>query len=429
MEMRSRPVNAPRVGRGRTANPVARLPRTGYLFQVPRPIYLDYNATTPLDPRVLDAMRPFLTDKFGNAASSHFYGWEAKAAVDAARAKIADLIGAAEPESVIFTSGTTESNNLAIKGLLTASPEKYRVISQRTEHECVIGALEDMRRFGHEVYSVAVDAGGRVNPASLKKALRPETALVSVMWANNEVGTLQDVAELVRVTRENSKALFHTDAAQAVGKIPVNVADADVDFLSFSAHKIYGPKGVGALYVAPRSPKIRLHPQLHGGGHEFGLRSGTLNVPGIVGFAKALELCAAELKTEAARQEKLRDRLVRELLSRSDLSRLNGPVSGRLPNNANVCFAGTPAGDVIAKLISVAVSSGAACSSGGTEPSHVLQALGLTREEASWSLRFSVGRFTTEADVDVAIDAVLDAVAKVRDVSPAYQMMKDTASS
>lgn len=393
---------------------------------MPCPVYLDNNATTPLDPRVLAAMQPYFTDMFGNAASSHFYGWEAKAAVDAARAQIAGGIGARDPKSVIFTSGTTESNNLAIKGLCLASREKLHVVSQKTEHECVIGALEDMKRFGHDVTWLDVDAGGRVKPEDVRKALRPETALVSVMWANNEVGTIQEIQELARVTHERPGVLFHADAAQAVGKIPVDVKAADVDLMGFSAHKIYGPKGIGALYVAPRSPKIRLHPLLHGGGHEYGLRSGTLNVPGIVGFAKALELCLAELESETVRQEKLRDRLVHGLLSRTDLSRLNGPASGRLPNNANVCFAGTPSGDVIAKLASaVAVSSGAACSSGGTEPSHVLQAMGLTREEATWSLRLSVGRFTTEAQIDAAIDAIIKAVEAVRSGSPAYQMLKD----
>lgn len=387
-------------------------------------VYLDNNATTPMDERVLTAMLPYFGEKFGNAASaSHAYGWEAKAGVDNARETTAKLIGAANPESIIFTSGTTESNNFALKGVVRGRKAPVHVISQVTEHECVLEALKDLARDGHEFTLVGVDGEGRVNTDEFRHAFRPNTALVSIMWANNEIGTIQNVAELLAITREHKGVLFHTDCAQAVGKIPVDVAKVDVDFLSFSGHKIYGPKGVGALYVAPRLPKIPIRPLLNGGGHEFGLRSGTLNVPGIVGLAKALELCVAELTEERARQTALRDHLIRHLLQELDLTVLNGHKTERLPGNVSLTIAGVPADELILAVPEIAISSGAACSSGGTEPSYVMQAIGRTREEAKSTVRLSLGRFTTDADVETAIRALVRATTAIRKNSIAYQMM------
>lgn len=391
---------------------------------MPRPIYLDHNATTPLDARVLDAMLPYLKERFGNAASAHFYGWEAKAAVESARERLTHGIGAKDAARLVFTSGTTEANNLALKGIALASAKPLRIVTQATEHGCVIESARELARLGHEVVFCDVDKEGFVTPESLRAKLTPDTDLVSVMAANNEIGTIQDIAALVRVTRASGRALFHCDAAQAVGKVAVDAAAWDVDLLSFSAHKIYGPKGVGALYVAPRLPRIQLHPLLHGGGHENGLRSGTLDVAGIVGFAAALELCLAEREPEAARQMRLRDLFVDTLLARLDLCRLNGPVQNRLPNNANLFIGGVAADDLIAGLRGACVSSGAACSSGGTEPSHVLRAIGLTNDEARSSLRAAVGRSTTEGDILAAADEIAAVAERLRANSPAYELLK-----
>lgn len=380
-----------------------------------RPIYLDNNATTPVDERVFAAMVPYFIEKFGNPASAgHSYGWEAKAAVENARETIAAGLGAKNPESFIFTSGTTESNNFAIKGVAAASKRPIHVISQVTEHECVLESLKSIQADGHDVTLVGVDGEGKVRLDEFRKAFRSNTALVSIMWANNEIGTLQNIPELLASTREHKDVLFHTDAAQAVGKVAVDLGKADVDLLSFSAHKIYGPKGIGALYVAPRLPKIPLKPQLHGGGHEFGLRSGTLNVPAIVGLSKALELCSSEMKEESGRQSILRDHLIKHLLRELDFCLLNGHPTDRLPGNVSFTIAGVTADDVILAVPEIAISSGAACSSGGTEPSYVIQALGRTREEAKSTVRLSLGRFTTEEEIETAIRVLVRAVTMLR---------------
>jgi cysteine desulfurase len=379
------------------------------------PIYLDNNATTPVDERVVAAMMPYFTEKFGNAASaSHSYGWEAKAAVENAREMIAALLGAKNPESLIFTSGTTESNNLTIKGVAAASKKRIHVISQVTEHESVLESLKAIQTDGHDITLVGVDSDGKVCLDEFRKAFRPNTALVSMMWANNEIGTLQNIPELLAITREHEGVLFHTDAAQAVGKVAVDLGKVDVDFLSFSAHKIYGPKGIGALYVAPRLPKIPLKPLFHGGGHEFGLRSGTLNVPAVVGLAKALEICISEIKEEGERQSTLREHLIQHLLRELDDCFLNGHATDRLAGNASFTVTGVAADELILSVPEIAISSGAACSSGGTEPSHVIQALGRTREEAKSTVRLSLGRFTTAAEIETTIRVLIRAVTMLR---------------
>lgn len=388
-------------------------------------IYLDYNATTPVDPQVLEAMLPYFTEKFGNAASlAHAYGIEANYAVDQARQGILRAIGAEPKEdSLIFTSGATESNNLVIKGLaLLDTAKKIHVISQKTEHKCVLESLEVIQKWGHAVTLLDVDPEGKVNPDDLQKALRPETALVSIMQANNEIGTIQDIKRLAKITHENSGALFHTDAAQTLGKIPVDVKALDVDLMTFSAHKLYGPKGIGVLYVAPRKPRIRLFPLLHGGGHEFGLRSGTLNVPAIVGFARAVELCLKEMPVEMRRLSALRNQIIIDLKSRLEFVHLNGDPRERLPNNINLCLEYIDADELMTKLTSVAVASGAACSSGSTEPSYVIQSLGRSRDYAKSCVRISLGRYTSEEEIKVAVEEIVERVGELRKKSLLYQM-------
>lgn len=388
-------------------------------------IYLDNNSTTVLDPRILPVMNPYFIEHFGNSASiSHVYGWKAQEAVEKARETITKTIRASDSKEIIFTSGTTESNNLVIKGLFfpKMSGKKTHVITQKTEHACVLESCAFIEKQGAEVTYLDVDASGFVNPDDLKKVLKKNTMLVSIMQANNEIGTIQNIRELARITHENSDALFHTDAAQTVGKIPVDVMSDDVDLMSFSAHKIYGPKGIGALYVRNRSPKINLLPLLHGGGHEFGLRSGTLNVPAIVGFAESVKLCEQELPDEMSRLTRLRDDFSREILEKLDYVEINGSVTNRLPGNLNLIFRFVDAGQLMMAMPGLAVSSGSACSTGSTEPSAVILALGKGRDAAKSTLRFGLGRFTTEEEMKEAAEIVIRAVKKLREKSLEYEM-------
>jgi cysteine desulfurase len=380
-----------------------------------RPIYLDHHATTPVDPRVLDAMLPFFTEKYGNAASiSHVFGWEAEKAVDAARAQIAHAIGA-EPREIVFTSGATESNNLALKGCLPALKSKgNHIVSALSEHRAVLDPLKRLSREGCEVTLVPCDATGLVSPESIASALTSRTILVSVMAANNEVGTINPLAEIANHCHERG-ILLHTDATQAVGKIPFDVAALNVDLASFNAHKLYGPKGIGALYVRRSgTSRPRLTPILDGGGHERGLRSGTLPVPLIVGFGLAVQIAVHSLPEEAPRLRCLRDRLHEGLQAIFPSIRLNGHPMQRLPGNLNLSFPGLHGEALMMAMRDIAVSSGAACSSAEPEPSHVLRAMGLDDDLARASLRFGIGRFTTEAEIDEAIAYTREAIASLQ---------------
>jgi cysteine desulfurase len=389
------------------------------------PIYLDNHATTRVDPRVVEAMLPYFTEKYGNAGSvSHAFGDEARAAVDAARASIASGIGASERE-IVFTSGATESNNLALRGVAERQRRRgQHLVSVTTEHKSVLDPLDRLSRRDYAVTLLPVapagdQRAGRVDPQQVADAIRPDTLLVSVMLANNEIGVVQPLAEIARACRDRGVPL-HCDATQAVGKLPVDVVALGVDLMSFSAHKIFGPKGVGALYVRRHGGGVRLAAQIDGGGQEGGLRSGTANVPGIVGFARAVQLCLAELPAEAARLAALRDRLHRGLLSAIDGVTLNGPALRpdlRLPGNLNVSFAGVDGEALMMAMRDVAVSSGAACTSANPEPSHVLRALGLSDDQTRASLRFGLGRFNTEEEIDFAVIAVAEAVKRLRALS------------
>lgn len=388
------------------------------------PIYMDYHATTPVDPRVLDAMLPFFKGEFGNAASkSHSFGWRAEEAVEAARAQVANLIGASAKE-LVWTSGATESNNLAIKGAAQFYREKGRhLVTVATEHKAVLDSMHALERDGWTVTVLPVARDGRVDPAAVKAALRPDTVLVSVMHANNETGVIQPIEEIGAITRA-AGVLFHCDAVQSAGKIPFDVERANVDLASLSAHKLYGPKGVGALYVR-RKPRVRLTTQIDGGGHERGFRSGTLNVPGIVGFGVACALAGAERDAEAARVLALRERLRRGLEAGLDLVTLNGSLEHRLPGNLNVSFAYVEGEAMMMAIKDVAVSSGSACTSASLEPSYVLRAMGVSDDLAHSSIRFGLGRFTTAEEVDYVIALVIAKVKKLRDMSPLYEMVKD----
>jgi len=393
------------------------------------PVYLDHNATTPVDDRVFEAMRPYFSEKFGNAASrTHRFGWEAEEAVENARKQVAALIGADGPKTIIFTSGATESNNLAVKGVLAAQKRKRaHVITQATEHKCVLESCAEMARQGHEVTVLGVDGDGLVDPEDVRKALRDNTVLVSIMWANNEIGTIQSVAEIGRITRERG-VLFHSDAVQAVGEIPVDVRAAGIDLLSISAHKMYGPKGVGALYVARRHPPVALKPLFHGGGHERGKRSGTLAVQNIVGLGKACEVAAELMEAEGVRQAKLRDRLRDLILGKLDHSLLNGHPTRRLPNNLNLSFRYIEAENLVMGMPDIAVSTGSACTSGSIEPSYVIKALGGDADRAFSSVRFGLGRSTTEAEIDLAADTVVKTVERLRSLSPQFEKLKKKAA-
>ena len=384
------------------------------------PIYLDYHATTPADPRVVDAMAPYFTERFGNAASRHHaFGWAARDAAEAARRQVAKLIGA-DAREICFTSGATESNNLAVKGAVTAAAHhRPHIVTVATEHPAVLDPCHRLADAGAQVTVVVPDSDGLVSPESIERALTDDTVLVSVMLANNEIGVLQPIGEIAALTRARGIVL-HGDAAQAAGRVPVDVGALGVDLLSLTAHKLYGPKGVGALYVRRRRPRVNLAPIIDGGGHERGLRSGTLNVPGIVGFGAAAEICRTELAAEGERIGRLRDRLLAALTGRLDGVTVNGSLERRLPHNLNVSFAGVEGESLLVGLDDVAVSSGAACTtaSPSLEPSHVLRAIGLPDELARASLRFGLGRWTTEEEIDYAVDKVSSLVARLRQLSP-----------
>jgi cysteine desulfurase len=377
-------------------------------------VYLDYHATTPVDPRVLEAMLPFFTERFGNPHSTqHAFGWDARKAADRARAQVAALINATAAE-ITFTGGATESSNLALKGAVAALRGRGdHVVTAATEHKSVLDVCLQFREQGLDVTVLGVDAGGRVDLGALRAAMRPGTILVSVMAANNEIGTIQPIAEIGAIAHEYG-ALLHTDAAQAVGKIPIDVRAMNVDLLSMTAHKFYGPKGCGALFVRRMKPRLALVPQLAGGGQEAGLRSGTLNVPGIVGLGQAAEICRLDMAEEGARLGTLRDRLFDGLRRRVPDVGVNGSLEHRLPHNLHVSFPGVEGEALLLALGDLAVSTGSACSSGSQAPSHVLTAIGATGEGAGASIRFGLGRTTTAADIDFAIDRVSTVVSALR---------------
>jgi cysteine desulfurase len=384
-------------------------------------VYLDHHATTPLDPRVLAAMMPYLTGKFGNAASrNHSFGWEAEQAVEASRKQIARLIGAS-PREIIFTSGATESNNLAIKGVAEAyAARDYHIITCAIEHKAVLDVCASLERRGARVTRLPVGGDGRVDPDAVEAAIGERTVLVSIMYANNEVGAIQPVAEIGRICRERGVP-FHCDAAQAVGKVPVNVDAEGIDLLSISAHKMYGPKGAGALYARQRDPRVKLTAQMDGGGHERGMRSGTLNVPGIVGLGEACAICAREMDEESARLRRLRDRLRAKLEAELEEISINGGMRHRLPHSLNVSFADVEAESLMMGMSGVAVSSGSACTSAARaslEPSYVLKAMGVADDAARSAIRFGLGRFNTEEEVDCAAACTIEAVKKLRELSP-----------
>jgi cysteine desulfurase len=386
-----------------------------------RRVYLDYHATTPVDARVLDAMLPYFSERFGNAASkSHPFGWEAEEAAEQARAQIASLIHAT-PREIVFTSGATESNNLAIKGVLEFHAERgNHIITAATEHHAVLDACKALEKAGRAAVTVLpVDADGLVDPDAVRRAITPRTLLISIMHANNEIGTLHAVEAIGRIARE-AGVLFHSDAAQSVGKLPIDVGAMHVDLLAFTAHKLYGPKGAGALYVRASRPRVRLATQMHGGGHERGMRSGTLNVPGAVGFGAACALAQTEMDAEQVRVGALRERLHHGLIGQLDAVTLNGHATQRLAGNLNLSFAGIEGDSLLAALPDVALSSGSACTSATLEPSHVLRAIGLSDDAAHASIRFGLGRFTTEDDVDYAIERVVHEVRRLRALSPHY---------
>jgi cysteine desulfurase len=385
------------------------------------PIYMDYGATTPVDQRVVDVMIPWLREHFGNPASrSHAWGWEAEAAVEKAREQVAALINA-DPREIIWTSGATESDNLAIKGAAEFNRERgNHIVTASIEHKAVLDTCKRLEKDGFEVTYLPVEKDGRVSPAAVKAAMTDKTIVVSIMLANNEIGTVNPIEEIGAVVKERG-AIFHTDAVQGVGKIPFDVNKARADLVSISAHKMYGPKGIGALYVR-RKPRVRITAQIDGGGHERGMRSGTLNVPAIVGFGKAAELCRTEMASEAERLIKLRQRLLTGIQSQASDTFVNGSLEHRLPGNLNISFAYVEGEAMLMGLKDVAVSSGSACTSASLEPSYVLRALGVAEEMAHTSIRFGLGRFTTEEEVDYVIKLVVDKVKKLRELSPLYEM-------
>lgn len=388
------------------------------------PIYLDNNATTPMDPRVLEAMLPYFTEKFGNAASrNHAFGWEAEEAVDYAREQIAALIGSTDKE-IIFTSGATESNNLAIKGVYEMYAQKgNHFITVATEHKAILDTCRHIEKLGASVTVLTPAEDGIISVDQVRDAITDKTILISVMYGNNEIGVIQPIREIGALARSKG-VLFHTDATQAVGKIPVNVDEDCIDLMSFTAHKMYGPKGVGALYVRRKNPRVKVTAQMDGGGHERGMRSGTLNVPGIVGLGKACEICRLEMVEESARLSKLRDKLENALLTLEE-SYVNGNIQHRLPHVTNISFKYVEGEGLMMGIKDLAVSSGSACTSASLEPSYVLKSLGLDDELAHSSIRFGLGRFTTEEEIDYAIEHVKTAVTKLRDMSPLWEMFKE----
>ena len=389
------------------------------------PIYMDNHATTRVDPRVLDAMLPYFSDTFGNAASrNHEFGWVAEQAVEQGREQVAKLIGATAKE-IIFTSGATESDNLAIKGVAEMYREKGdHIITQATEHKAVLDTCKRMEKHGFRVTYLPVQKDGRIDLDDLKRAMDDKTILVSIMHANNEIGVLQPVREIGQLCHERG-VLFHTDAVQSVGKVPFNVIEDHIDLASMSGHKIYGPKGVGALYVRRKNPRVQLVAQIDGGGHERGMRSGTLNVTGIVGFGKACELAMKELPEETAKLTQLRERLRQQILSNLDEVYVNGSMEHRVPGNLNISFAYVEGESLLMGINDIAVSSGSACTSATLEPSYVLKALGTGDELAHSSIRFGLGRFNTPAEVDYVAKRVVETVRRLRELSPLYEMAKD----
>ena len=389
------------------------------------PVYFDNHATTPLDPRVLDAMMPYFTSQFGNAASrNHAFGWEAEEAVEKARKQIADLIGASAKE-IVFTSGATESNNLAIKGVAEMYAERgNHIITAATEHKAILDTCKHLEKQGYRITYLGLEPDGLIDLEKVKAAITDKTILISVMYANNEIGVVQPIREIGKLAKEKG-ILFHTDAVQAVGKIPVNVIKDNIDLLSLSGHKIYGPKGVGALYVRRKGPRVQLSSQMDGGGHERGMRSGTLNVPGIVGLGEACAICQREMADEAKRLAAMRDRLKGLLEDALDETFINGTMEHRLPNNLNMSFAYVEGESLLMGINDVAVSSGSACTSATLEPSYVLKALGIGDDLAHTSIRFGLGRFNTEAEVDFVAGRVISVVRKLRELSPLYEMAKE----
>lgn len=390
-----------------------------------RRIYLDNNATTQVDPLVFEAMKPYFCEKFGNAASrSHSFGWEAEEAVEAAREQVAQVIGA-QAKEIIFTSGATESNNIAIKGVAAMYADKGKhIITQETEHKAVIDPCKWLEQKGFRVTILPVDPTGLISMEQLRQAMTDDTILVSLMHGNNEIGTLQPIAEIGALCKERG-VLFHTDACQTFGKVPIDVEAMGIDLLSCSGHKIHGPKGVGALFVRRRKPRVRCEAVLHGGGHERGMRSGTLNTPGIVGLGKAAELCYLHRDTEPKRLAALRDRLRDGIVARVSDAHVNGHPTLRTPTNLNISFAYVEGESLMMGCSEIAVSSGSACTSASLEPSYVLKALGVGDELAHSSLRFSVGRFTTEEEIDYTIGKVCEAVEHLRRMSPLYEMAQE----
>ena len=390
------------------------------------PLYLDNHATTPMDPRVLEAMLPYFVEKFGNAASrNHAFGWEAEEAVESARKHIARLIHA-DPKELVFTSGATESDNLALKGVAEMYREKGdHIITCLTEHRAVLDTAKTLEtKRGLKVTYLPVDKTGMVSPDDVRNAITDKTILISIMLANNEIGTINPIKEIGKIAKEKG-ILFHCDATQGVGKIPVDVQEMGIDLMSFTAHKIYGPKGVGALYVRKKAPRVRIAPIIDGGGHERGMRSGTLPVPLIVGFGRACELCEQEMPTESVRLAKMRDRLQAGIMSSLEEVYLNGHPTQRLPHNLNISFAYVEGESLLMGLKEIALSSGSACTSATLEPSYVLRALGVGSDLAHSSIRFGLGRFNAEEEIDYTIKRIIEVVTRLREMSPLYEMAKE----
>lgn len=390
------------------------------------PLYLDSHSTTPVDPRVMEVMLPYFTEKFGNAASrNHAFGWEAEEAVENARGQIAGLIHA-DPKELVFTSGATESDNLALKGVLEMYREKGdHIITSATEHRAVLDTAKSLEaKRGVKVTYLPVDKAGMVRPEDVRAAITDKTILISIMLANNEIGTINPIKEIGKIAKEKG-ILFHCDATQGVGKIPVSVAEMGIDLMSFTAHKLYGPKGIGALYVRKKGPRVRLVPMIEGGGHERGMRSGTLPVPLVVGFGKACEICQQEMPTESVRLAALRDRLQEGILKGLDEVYLNGHPTQRLPHNLNLSFAYVEGESLLMGLKEIALSSGSACTSATLEPSYVLRALGVGSDLAHSSIRFGLGRFNTEEEIGYTTKRIIEVVTKLREMSPLYEMAKE----
>ena len=390
------------------------------------PIYLDNHSTTPMDPRVLESMLPYFTEKFGNPASrNHAFGWDAEEGVETARKQIAKLIHA-DAKEIVFTSGATESNNLALKGVVEMYHEKGdHIITSSTEHRAVLDTAKSLEaKRGVKVTYLPVDKFGMVNPEDVRNAITDKTILISVMFANNEIGTINPVKAIGKIAKEKG-ILFHCDATQGVGKVPIDVQDMGIDLMSFSAHKIYGPKGIGALYVRKKNPRVRIAAQMDGGGHERGMRSGTLPVPLIVGFGKACELCEQEMAADAARLSVMRDRLHATITKALEDVYLNGHPTERLPHNLNISFAYVEGESLLMGCKEIALSSGSACTSATLEPSYVLRALGVGAELAHSSIRFGLGRFTLDEEVDYAAKRIIETVTKLREMSPLYEMAKE----